>query len=839
MTRQDIIDRIGKEYLTTNVEKGEYSYVKEAGTKANLSKAIGKPVSHFILDIRFECNNVVILVETKQQYEESDIDQLKDYLLEEKALHNDKNVICILANTDDDDILVWKNIIDDDHLIENETVINSMQHYVKLFKISKQNDREKVLKNTYDLNELLHKMDIDEKLRSQFVGTTLLYIKSMVKKAGITEIDKDAIDRLNSVWSLMDSPSICASIKSALNDLLGESKNKEKKIELLQKNVLNNQKVKKLTTEEWIKVLDTILNDIYKYIDADSTEGQDLLNLFFIAFNKYTGKADKNQAFTPDHITEFMCRLTEVDREKVVLDATCGSGSFLVQAMVKEIADCYRDTTDDEAKELIKIVRDRHIFGIEVEETAYGLATTNMLIHSDGNSNIEFTSCFNAKNFIQEANPSVILMNPPYNAKPKSIPAKYKKKWGKSKNGKEDPTKGLVFIHYISDVIEDLNKKRKKEDKERKVVKMAVLLPVAAAISSKKLIINEKKELLKHNTLEAVFTLPDDIFYPGATVTACCMLFTLGKPHPKDKETFFGYYKEDGFRKKKHLGRVEQFDDKNNSKWRVIEEEWLKLYQKNMVIDGKSSLAIVGAEDEWLCEAYMKTDYSKICVNDFESTLNDYLSYLVKSRKYPTLVSKVKTIPNLDTTKWSEFVLSKIFTLKGGFYNKKPEHSLEGTIPFLGSTENNNGVTELYHENDIRYWDKNGKEDDTLSKKIFDGNCIAVTVNGSVCNAYYQSEMFTCSHDITALYLKNYELTPSLAMFICTIIMQDKYRWSYGRKPHDVKKFGKSIIKLPIKRDSNGNPIIDEKCKFCDSGYIPDWDYMETFINSLPFGESI
>lgn len=45
-----------------------------------------------------------------------------------------------------------------------------------------------------------------------------------------------------------------------------------------------------------------------------------MLNLFFIAFNKYTGKADKNQAFTPDHITEFMCRLTDVNRSKRVLD---------------------------------------------------------------------------------------------------------------------------------------------------------------------------------------------------------------------------------------------------------------------------------------------------------------------------------------------------------------------------------------------------------------------------------------------------------------------------------------------------------------------------------------
>ena len=55
------------------------------------------------------------------------------------------------------------------------------------------------------------------------------------------------------------------------------------------------------------KILDTILMDIYQYIDTNSSEGQDILNLFFIAFNKYTGKADKNQAFTPDHITEFMC----------------------------------------------------------------------------------------------------------------------------------------------------------------------------------------------------------------------------------------------------------------------------------------------------------------------------------------------------------------------------------------------------------------------------------------------------------------------------------------------------------------------------------------------------
>ena len=36
-------------------------------------------------------------------------------------------------------------------------------------------------------------------------------------------------------------------------------------------------------------------------------------------------------------------------------------------------------------------------------------------------------------------------------------------------------------------------------------------------------------------------------------------------------------------------------------------------------------------EDEWLCEAYMKTDYTKLSQGDFQNTVNEYLAYLVKS----------------------------------------------------------------------------------------------------------------------------------------------------------------------------------------------------------------
>ncbi|SNV00480.1 Restriction enzyme BgcI subunit beta [Megamonas hypermegale] len=188
---------------------------------------------------------------------------------------------------------------------------------------------------------------------------------------------------------------------------------------------------------------------------------------------------------------------------------------------------------------------------------------------------------------------------------------------------------------------------------------------------------------------------------------------------------------------------------------------------------------------------------------------------------------------------WKEFILNDIFELRGGFYNKKPEHSIEGKIPFLASTESNNGVTEFYSLEDIKSWDKIGNEDNTLEKKLYQGNCIAVTVNGSVCNAFYQKEQFTCSHDITAFYIKQYEMSPSLAIFLCTIIMKDKYRWSYGRKPHDIKKFGKSIIKLPIKHNLDGTPFIDNTYTYSKKGYVPNWKFMEDYIKSLPYGDRI
>lgn len=187
----------------------------------------------------------------------------------------------------------------------------------------------------------------------------------------------------------------------------------------------------------------------------------------------------------------------------------------------------------------------------------------------------------------------------------------------------------------------------------------------------------------------------------------------------------------------------------------------------------------------------------------------------------PNFIEKTGTLSKSDvelkTELWQEYKYGDLFDIKGGYYNKKPEHIVIGDIPFIGATRENNGITELYSEDDISLFHKDGstKEDD-YENKIFKGNGITVLNNGaSVGYAFYQEKEFTCSHDINVLYLKNKEMTKAIAMFLITVIELEKYRWNYGRKWRP-KRMLDSIIKLPSK-------IVDGK-------YEPDWDYMEKYI---------
>lgn len=178
--------------------------------------------------------------------------------------------------------------------------------------------------------------------------------------------------------------------------------------------------------------------------------------------------------------------------------------------------------------------------------------------------------------------------------------------------------------------------------------------------------------------------------------------------------------------------------------------------------------------------------------------------------------------PSINTKKWFEFRYDEVFEIKKGYYNKKPDESIEGNIPFIGATDGNNGVTSWYDIANIKGQNKTGEKDNNIAGKIFDSGSITVSNDGSVGHAFFQPIPFTCSHSVNPLYLKGGKpINSFIAMFLCTVIEQERFRWNYGRKWRP-KRMPSSTIKLPV--DKNGEL---------------DWKFMETYIRSLPYSSHI
>ena len=115
MERIDIITTIGRDYLKSNTETGEFSY-------SIALKRIGKNYKEYLtnnakreykdIDLRFVDGSLTILVETKKKLIKSksieDMEQLQNYVNFEKALTGNK-VIAILASTVNDVIRIWQD----------------------------------------------------------------------------------------------------------------------------------------------------------------------------------------------------------------------------------------------------------------------------------------------------------------------------------------------------------------------------------------------------------------------------------------------------------------------------------------------------------------------------------------------------------------------------------------------------------------------------------------------------------------------------------------------------------------------------------------------------------
>jgi type I restriction enzyme M protein len=309
----------------------------------------------------------------------------------------------------------------------------------------------------------------------------------------------------------------------------------------------------------------------------------DVVGQFYGEFLKYTG-GDKKAlgiVLTPRHVTDLFARLANVNKSSTVLDICAGTGGFLVSAMFHMM----RHAVTKEEKDRIK--RDG-LIGIEHLPNMYALAASNMILRGDGKANLHQGSCFDAGivEAVKKHKCNIGLLNPPYSQS-------------------DDALHELVFVKQMLECLEPNS------------IGIAIV-PMSCAISPHSM----REELMRSHTLEAVMSMPTELFYPVGTVP-CIMVWTAHKPHAEsDKKTWFGYWKDDGFVKTKHRGRIDQ-----HHRWEAIREHWVEMFRNREVHAGESVLQKVTHADEWCAEAYMETDYSLITQNDFEKVVRNYAMF--------------------------------------------------------------------------------------------------------------------------------------------------------------------------------------------------------------------
>ena len=332
--------------------------------------------------------------------------------------------------------------------------------------------------------------------------------------------------------------------------------------------------------------------NVKQYLNVNKGNTIDAIGEMYTEFLRYANN-DSNLGIvlTPPHVTDLMCELVDLkvtkDHIDTVIDTCCGTAGFLIAAMTKMIEKAKGDN------EVIKTIKEKHLVGIELQSNIHALACANMILHGDGKSHIIQGNSFDlspeSQNSLSNKLLNKALLNPPY------------------KKGSSQIVQ-LEFIERACNLLQADGL-------------CCAIVQMSCGIKADTKSIRNK--ILKKHTLEAVISMPDDLFYPTGVVT-CIMLFKAHNPHPTNKKTWFGYLKDDGFEKRKNVGRVNHRD-----KWQGIKQEFLDLYLNREVKSGLSVLQQVTGDDEWCAEAYMETDYTQLSQENFEETLKKYTSFLV------------------------------------------------------------------------------------------------------------------------------------------------------------------------------------------------------------------
>ncbi|MDR0676975.1 MAG: SAM-dependent methyltransferase, partial [Elusimicrobiota bacterium] len=245
-------------------------------------------------------------------------------------------------------------------------------NYLKMVngeKIQKQFSLEEIRETAIEMHNKLREVKITEKDKPIFIAGLLIALSSdsfSDNYANFNNFDI-IIQNLNFaiITKLKDNNMKIDKVENIINSF---------------KRIAGNPKLRQITLGQdnsilwYIKELECKIKPMMNY--SESTI--DVLSVFYHEFIKYSGGDGSGLGIvlTPQHITEFMVDIVEVNKNSKVVDICCGSGSFLVSAMVKML----KEANPNEYQQ----IKNEQLYGIELDNDLFTLAIANMIVRGDG-----------------------------------------------------------------------------------------------------------------------------------------------------------------------------------------------------------------------------------------------------------------------------------------------------------------------------------------------------------------------------------------------------------------------------------------------------------------------
>lgn len=255
-----------------------------------------------------------------------------------------------------------------------------------------------------------------------------------------------------------------------------------------------------------------------------SKDKDTLGDLYEYLLSKLSTAGTNGQFRTPRHIIDMIVRLMKPTPEDLIMDPAMGTAGFLVgceEYLRKNHGDLFL------IQGLKEHFNQNMFYGYEMDGTMLRIGAMNMLLHNVDNPNISYRDSLSEENKDTEKY-TLILANPPF--------------------------KGSLDYESVSDELLQVTKTKKTEllflalflRMLKKGGRCASIVPDGVLFGSSKAHKSIRKEIVDHQKLEAIISMPSGVFKPYAGVSTAVMIFTKTDAGGTDNVWFYDM-KADGF----------------------------------------------------------------------------------------------------------------------------------------------------------------------------------------------------------------------------------------------------------------------------------------------------